>query len=260
MPRCPNCSAERTDEYCPRCGQHRIDPDELSARHFLQELADAVTDFRSRFKTAGTLRRLLVPGLLTAEFLAGRRKRYLGPFKLYLVCAAIFFFAAPIAGFTLVSLLDADRSGVLRTLVSAREAERHLDPSYFNARFDVRVQSVYTVTLGVAAVVIALALQLLFRTQRRPYGAHLVFALHYVSFMYLITIAAGLSRRVGLSIDTAAFAGYAVILVYLFMALKRVYAESTAALAWKGAVSVLLTTILNNLASFVAIRVTLALV
>jgi len=101
LPRCPNCSAEREDEYCPRCGQRRIPPQELSARHFLEEVADEITDFRKNYKTVRTLLALLRPGLLTAEFLAGRRRPRLSPFKTYLVCAAIFFLSAPVAGFTL---------------------------------------------------------------------------------------------------------------------------------------------------------------
>jgi hypothetical protein len=52
--RCPNCSAELADQYCSRCGQRRIQPEELSVRHFLHELADEVTDSRTKFKTLRT--------------------------------------------------------------------------------------------------------------------------------------------------------------------------------------------------------------
>src|SRR5262245_53727980 len=260
MSPCPNCSAEVADEYCPRCGQRRIHDEELSARHFVKEVVDEVTSFRTKFKTLQTLRGLLMPGFLTSEYLAGRRQPHLSPFKAYVVCAAVFFLSAPVAGFTLASMIDADQSGALRRLVTVREAERQLDPSVFNARFDARVQSVYTVTLGAAAVVFALMLQAVFRKQHWPYGAHLVFALHYISFIYLVTIAAGLSRRIGLSIDVAALGGCVVILRYLFLALERVYRESNRALALKGAVLILLTIVLNNLASSIAIRVTLGLV
>src|SRR5262249_30343130 len=142
MPVCPNCSAEQADEFCPRCGQKRIEPQDLSAREFWREMADDVTSFKTRFKTLRTLRGLAIPGFLTAEYLAGRRERYLSPFKTYLVCAATFFLAAPAAGFRLASMLDADRSGVLRRLVSARAAERQIDPSVLDARFDAHVQSV----------------------------------------------------------------------------------------------------------------------
>jgi len=260
LPRCPNCSAEREEEYCPRCGQRRIPPQELSARHFLEEVADEITDFRKNYKTVRTLLALLRPGLLTAEFLAGRRRPRLSPFKTYLVCAAIFFLSAPVAGFTLAKMLEDDQSGMMRGLAAARAAERHLDQPLFNARFDVRVQSVYTVTLGAAAVVFALTLQVLFRRQGRPYGAHLMFALHYTAFMLLVTVLAGLSRRIGASIDIAAFGGYILIFPYLILALKRVYAESAVAIVWKGTVLILVTMVLNSLASFAAIHVTLALV
>ena len=172
MSRCPNCSAELTHEYCSRCGQRRIHPQDLSARRFLREIADEIASFHEKFKTLRTLRGLLTPGLLTAEYLAGRRQPHLNPFKLYLVCAAIFFLSAPVAGLKLVSMLDSDASGDLSRLVSARAAERGLDRPLFNARFDVRVQSVFTITLGVAAIVFALMLQLLFLKKDRPYGAH----------------------------------------------------------------------------------------
>lgn len=258
--RCPNCSAELTLEYCPRCGQRRIHPQDLSARHYFRGLADEIATIHERFKTLRTLRTLLVPGLLSAEFLAGRREPYLTPFKVYVVCAAMFFVAAPTAGFTLASMLEGDQSGTLSRLVSARVADTGLDLSHFYARFDVRVQSVYTITLGVAAVVFALLLQWLFRTQGRPYGAHLIFALHFVAFMYLVTIAAGLSRMLGMSVDEAAAAGYALIAPYLIFALKRVYTESAGVILLKASALLLLTIVLNNLASLAAIRVTLALV
>ena len=83
MSRCPNCSAELAHEYCPKCGQRRIDPQELSARHFLHELVQEIASLQAKFKTLRTLRALLTPGLLTAEYLAGRRQPHLSPFKVY---------------------------------------------------------------------------------------------------------------------------------------------------------------------------------
>jgi len=44
MAKCPNCSAERTEEYCSNCGQRRIRPDDLSARRFFRELFDEVAN------------------------------------------------------------------------------------------------------------------------------------------------------------------------------------------------------------------------
>lgn len=63
-----------------------------------------------------------------------------------------------------------------------------------------------------------------------------------------------------MSIDAAAAAGYALILPYLILALKRVYAGSTSVILLKAAVCLLLTVALNSLANSAAIRLTLALV
>jgi len=201
----------------------------------------------------------MIPGFLTREFLAGRRQSLLSPFKIYLVCAAIFFLSAPVAGFKLESMIVSDQSGDLGRLVSARVSEVGLDPPLFAARFDIRVQTVYTIIFGAIALVFALFLQLLYR-KGQPYGSHLIFALHYISFMYLVTIAAGLSRTTGMSTDAGALIGYVVITTYLMVALKRVYSESTRMTLLKGAAILLLTLVVNAFANFSAIRITLALV
>lgn len=74
MSKCPNCSAELTQEYCSNCGQRRIRPDDLSARRFFRELFDEVANLDMKFKTVRTLRGLAIPGWLTAEYLGSRRQ------------------------------------------------------------------------------------------------------------------------------------------------------------------------------------------
>jgi len=257
---CPNCAAPLDGEYCARCGQRRIPPEDLSARRFFRELAGEIADLPARLTSVRTMRGLLTPGLLTSEYLAGRRQRYLTPFRFYVLCAAIFFVMAPVAGFTLASMLDADTTGVLNSLVSANLAERRLDPAVFNARFDARVQSIFPLTLGTTALALALVQQALFRRKHWPYGAHLVFALHYISFMYLMTVGAGLAHVLGVSVNVAVLTAYALLFLYLVLALKRVYAEGTALALLKAAVLILCVVVLNRAADTAAIRLTLALV
>ena len=260
MPQCPNCSADLTHQYCGMCGQRRIHPQDLSARRFAVEVGNEITNLDGTFKVLRSLARLFDPGVLSSEYLAGRRQLHLKPLKLYLVCAAIFFVAAPLAGFNLAAMIADDPSGALGTLVSAQEAASGLDPSVFRARFDVRVQSVYTLSLGGGALALAVLLQWLFRGKQWPYGAHLVFALHYVSFMYLITAAAGAAHSAGASTEAAVIPAFALILVYLVLGLKRVYMESTRMTLVKAGPLIVLTLLVNNIASVAAIRLTLALV
>ena len=258
MSQCPNCTAELNSEYCPACGQRRIDPADLSARRFFDELANEVASLRFKFKTIRSLRALLTPGLLTTEYLAGRRQHYLSPVRLYFVCAALFFLAAPLAGFTLTSLIAGDQSGDLLRLVTARASERGLDPALFSQRFDLRIQSVYTLALGTGVIAVAFMLQLLFR-RALPFGAHLIFALHYFSFLYLVTAAAGTSRRFGLVDDLAAALAICLIAAYLFVAMKRAYPGSIPLVILRSAALLLLTLAFNYAADAGAIRLTLAL-
>ena len=60
--------------------------------HFAAEAFESLTHADSRvWKTLGYL--LARPGLLTREFLDGRRARYLPPFRLYIVISLVFFLA-----------------------------------------------------------------------------------------------------------------------------------------------------------------------
>ena len=243
MRQCPNCFAELTGRYCSACGQERIGGRDLSARRFFHDLVDEVGTLRVKFKTLETLRALLV---------------YLTPLQLYLVCAAVFFLAAPIAGFRLSSMLDADRTGDLARLVAVRVDERGLDAATFNQRFDIRIQSVYTLALGAGVITMAMTLQLLSRNAL-PFGAPLAFALHFFGFLFLATAAAGASRRLGLADETAAAIAVCVIGAYLLAAIRRVYAGPVRFVLLRWAIVFVTILGFNHLADVAAIRLTIAL-
>jgi uncharacterized protein DUF3667 len=86
---CANCGAALAGEYCSACGQ-RHEPHVHTISHFAAEAFESLTHADSRvWKTLGYL--LARPGLLTREFLDGRRARYLPPFRLYIVISLVFF-------------------------------------------------------------------------------------------------------------------------------------------------------------------------
>ena len=85
--RCANCGTPGSDRYCGHCGQ-RLDVHLHSVGHFVGEAAEVLTHSDSSLWS--TLWPLLVrPGELTREFFAGRRARYLQPFRLYLVASVL---------------------------------------------------------------------------------------------------------------------------------------------------------------------------
>ena len=260
MAACSNCFVEMSGEYCAACGERRVRPDDLSAIRFLHDFVDQVANFRFKFKTLRSLLALATPGLVTVDFLVGRRLRYLNPLRLYLICAAIFFVSAPWAGFTLEEMIESDRTGRLSQLVSVQAATSALGRAHFTERFDLRVQTVDTIVLGVGVVALALLLQLVCRQRDKPFGAHVVFALHFVSFQYLATIVMGASRQLGLPSDLAPAIGLCLIAAYLVLALKRVYGGRMLSTLSRAAALFALTLAVNYAASIASIRLTLLLV
>jgi len=119
--RCQNCEAPLTGPYCAMCGQKppRANP---SVREFLHETTHELTHWDG--KLPATLKALLLkPGLLTEDFLAGRRARWLPPLRLYLICSIGYFLSGPlieavthrsvkqVARFTLTDPVRADSVG-----------------------------------------------------------------------------------------------------------------------------------------------------
>ncbi|MCV2349240.1 DUF3667 domain-containing protein [Paucibacter sp. Y2R2-4] len=89
-PACPNCGttfAEPRPKYCGECGQEsKLRAPSLL--EFIQQLGGAY------ISTEGALwrtlwRLLLLPGQLTLEYMAGRRRRYVLPLRLYLTISVL---------------------------------------------------------------------------------------------------------------------------------------------------------------------------
>ncbi|WP_405224700.1 DUF4286 family protein [Lentisalinibacter sediminis] len=91
-PRCLNCGHVLHGQYCGICGQ-RSSSRLISLWGLIAEGLGDLLDMDSRLWR--TLRALLLrPGYLTAEYLEGRRARFMPPFRMYLAFSLIFFITA----------------------------------------------------------------------------------------------------------------------------------------------------------------------
>ncbi len=89
---CLNCGAVLSGPFCADCGQRDIPP-----YPSVRELAvDAVSEFSGWDGRLSTTLRALIqhPGMLTHEFLEGRRARYISPLRLYLTASLVYFLIA----------------------------------------------------------------------------------------------------------------------------------------------------------------------
>jgi len=88
---CLNCNdpLEGEENFCPSCGQ-RNNVNRLSFKLFVEEFFGDVFSYDSRLW--GTVFPLILkPGKVAYEFVTGRRKKFVNPFRTYLTVSLIFF-------------------------------------------------------------------------------------------------------------------------------------------------------------------------
>ena len=84
---CANCGSSATGQYCAACGQQQSYPMTMFA--FLRRSLAEVVDLDGRMLR--TIRDYVPPGTVTKQYLAGKRRRYIRPVRLYLAMSFVFF-------------------------------------------------------------------------------------------------------------------------------------------------------------------------
>jgi len=265
-PQCPNCGETVAEKFCSHCGQRLADR-RRTVSSLLSEAFSEILALDGRHLT--TMRGLLVPGKLTAEYLAGRRARYVTPVRIYLAMSLLLFL--------FVSLPTPDANTVDVFVDGEVVGDREPSPDRGNFQFSsVDSSSVLAETLQewfgspadrwkrmsaqqlldgfvegferslpraliLFVPFVALALKLLYIRKARLYYDHLIFSLHFQSFLFLALIVVSLLNMAGLSLIMPAhwayLAGCALAApTYLVVALKRVYGQGWVATLMKSTV------------------------
>lgn len=138
--RCANCSAPLHGPFCYACGQ----PVKGLIRHLsgvMGDFLDSVLNLDSRvFRTLGPL--FVKPGYLTLEYFAGRRVRYVTPFRLFFFLCVVSFFAAQlyleVSGNDGKVVFDDQKNASIATAKTPQEVQKQLDAALagMNATLD----------------------------------------------------------------------------------------------------------------------------
>jgi hypothetical protein len=148
--------------FCHACGQER-GPGAVTIRALVADVADEVLSLDGRLvRTFRTL--LFRPGVLTREYLAGRRVGYFSPFRLYLLVSA--------AHLALVAATGATSFFFFTIGGSSSETGR--------------IVALLPRLMFVLLPVFAVLLHVLQRRPRRVYLEHFVFALHFHTTAFVI--------------------------------------------------------------------------
>jgi len=251
--RCPTCGRPRAGNFCAHCGERRLGPHDHTLRHFLAQMLEAFTNADAKiFLTLRTL--VFRPGRLTADSLQGKRKPYIPPLQCFLICNLIFFLLHPlIDSNTLTTDLHTQlqytwHKEIAQTLVTARLAVRGVTLEAYTKDFDLAAVTLAKTLVILLVPVFSLAVGALYWRQRRYYGAHLIFALHFCAFwlllisatMALTNLTVRLLRTIGV-FPSADLMGRSIIAFslaimtsYLFLAVREVFdREATGVTALK---------------------------
>lgn len=254
---CKDCGTELHGEYCSSCGQRDIaliKPINELAKEFGEE----VVSFDDRlFRSLKPF--LLKPGFLTNEYLAGRRKRYISPFKMYVIISFIFFFVSALrhVGYneiignkhslqdTLQTLKETNKravsirdsvSGFGVTLSDTVAAQKFFGKGFVdgfklgkenpNLLFDT-IKEHRQKIIFMLLPVFALILKLLYRRSKILYIQHIIFSFYFHSYIFLIFLIISLIKMTGLHwLMSYANIIYSAIPIYLYFGLKQVYGQS----------------------------------
>jgi hypothetical protein len=262
---CHNCGAAVSYHYCALCGQETT-LHVPSAGEFIHEFVGHYVALEGRlWKTLAFL--LFKPGMLTAEYIAGRRMRYVQPLRVYLTLSILFFALLKVLG---PPVANVDEATAPQPAVSAAAAGAPGAGDGFTMDFAPALSAKVNTFLKKPAAerdellthafyayvpyamfclmpLFALYLKLLYMGSGRRYGEHLLFALHANAFafaMFSILILASV-----LNWGLFNFALVVWLLAYLPLAMRRVYGGSR----WSTALRWLVLSALHVLSLFAAI-------
>ena len=253
---CKNCNAELFGDFCSSCGQ--CDKDiHIPVKELAVEVLDLIPSFDKRlFRSIKPL--LFKPGFLTLEYLSGKRKQYISPFKLYFFISFIFFLLGSLTDTKkdLQTAKDAIAADSLRITSKEDSAFVSVVSGDSNLRFTVGDSTKAESIFGPKAIgalrkmksnpqllfdkikehrpkiiflllpIFALLLKMLYIRYDALYIKHLVFAFYFHSFLFFIFLLVHLIELPSISIiRDYSDAMYLTIPVYLYYGLQRVYPQ-----------------------------------
>lgn len=220
---CPECGIELQGKYCHKCGEQRPDHHDLQLKHFLQHALHELTHLDSKiFRTAKAL--VLEPGFLTTEYLAGRKQRYFLPFRLFLVIFALnlFLYTRPgIATYDIRFVAKTDKQGLVQKRLEHAAAKRQITVDALSDRINTHWEKDLSLLQFGDVFFFAALAAIVFHNRRRYFVEHLIFSLHTLSFVFLLSTVSWLYYAVAGLRSTFLVLGLSSI-VYLFYLRKAV--------------------------------------
>ncbi|MCC6725853.1 MAG: DUF3667 domain-containing protein [Saprospiraceae bacterium] len=250
---CASCGTALQGKYCHACGEKQLDPHhDFSVLHFLEETFESFTHLDS--KVIRSYKNLFFrPGFLCAEFMAGRRVRYMKPVPLFLVASVLFYLFFPTTSSFFSNPADMCRgyefnnrvSNTLHlnmpNLLAIKAKEKNMvAEELIGDEFRHHAASKAKTWLFFLVPIWGLVLWALFGRKYKWLVPHLVFALHGVAFFILFDlISLAVMSAVGFKSLGDRFVLYLAIAftIYCVIAIRTAYGMGRAGSVLTGLLS-----------------------
>ncbi|WP_185964449.1 DUF3667 domain-containing protein [Aliikangiella marina] len=281
--RCANCQAELTGPYCATCGQPQRSRRGTVA-YMISEASEDILRFDSKFYKS-LLHLMTKPGFLSRQFIEGKRVSILPPIRMYLVISLLFFFVFDIPspdvkdtnvyiGDILIGKEEKTEGQPTFKLISFDREDDKAFTEWFDQFFSEKMAILKTTDAQVVMdrifnkledivpnvlilfmPIFALLLKLLYLFKRVLYFDHLIFSLHFQSWLMIsILIIYGLAQY------NPWWSALSIVLpFYLAQAQKRVYQQTYWLVIPKTFVIIVLYLFLLALATLASFMAALAL-
>lgn len=251
---CSDCGAPLYGPFCCQCGERTIDRHSLTLSHFLKHnLLHELSHVDGKiFRTFRYL--IFRPGFLSAEYFAGRRRRYVNPVRLLLTCLLVLALLARTGSMTMSlgklrlnllppgppsadtieeTIAKLDVFGILNSLLEKESRSKDLKTPAAVEKFNHELKTYATALSFCNVLLLSGFLAIVYRRRRSLYVEHLVFSLHLASFVLLFSILPtplfwtlvvlikGSALKIAAGI--LAFLLLSVEVIYLYKALLRFY-------------------------------------
>lgn len=228
---CLNCGDFVNGPFCKQCGQKAVDHTDRSMIRLVGDFFGNLFFLDNRLFVS--LKYLLFsPGLMTKEFLKGKRKKFLPPISLFLFANLVYFLVSPITDFSL-PLYDQiqsqpTHSTLAKKMVKARLLEREISYEEYALSYNKATDNISKTAIILNIPMIALFVYLVSFRRNKFYFDSLIFSFHFFTMLLLFIVAVDSADRLlehllGVSMSSFLFAVVVlgVPLLYLISSFKK---------------------------------------
>lgn len=242
---CADCGSSLDGPFCSQCGERAVDRHSLTLAHFLKHnLLHELSHVDGKiFRTFRYL--IFRPGFLSAEYFAGRRRRYVNPVRLLLTCLLVLALVGQTGSMTMSlgklrlnllppgppsaetideTITKLDVFGILHGLMEKKSRSKDLKEPVAVEKFNHELKTYATVLSFCNVLLLSGLLAIVYRKRRSLYVEHLVFSLHLASFVLLFSILpTPLFWILVLLLKGSALKTAAAILAFLLLSVEMIY-------------------------------------